>query len=297
MKFLKSLFVVVFLGTANLSLAAKEIIALIVPTPPGGAIDLTARAISKALTVKGVHNRVVYHPGANGDIALGKVLENRDRSILIASSANFVFSNLVFNRDNIYIKDLELIGPSLTNAMAFYAPLNKPIKSINDLVDQAKKTETPCATSNSHGELQLMEMNKRFGTKFVNVPYRGTGQLIPDLIGGHVGCAYDQIAPYTQLQDKIIILATSGEQSYKSEIPTINNTFANYTFTTWYAVGIPKNSPLLKNVEILNVLTTWNQDKDLVGPLVERSFVPTRADAKLNDRALKETQYHQTVSK
>ena len=296
MKLLKSLVVIVFLATANLSLA-KERIELIVPTPPGGAIDLTARAVSKALTVKGIDNIVVYYPGANGDIALGKVLENSDRSILIASSANFVFSNLVFNRDNVYVKDLELIGPSLTNAMAFYAPLHKSTKSIKDLVDQAKKTETPCATSNSHGELQLIEMNKRFGTKFTAVPYKGTGQLIPDLLGGHVGCAYDQIAPYTGVQDKIIILATSGEQSYKPEIPTINKIFANYTFTTWYAVGIPKNSPLLKNVELVNVVKNWNQDKDLVGPLVERSFVPTRADPKLNERALKETQHYQTISK
>lgn len=296
MKSLKSLFFIVFLATANLS-SAKDRIDLIVPTPPGGAIDLSARAVSKALTVKGIDNIVVYYPGANGDIALSKVLENRDRSILIASSANFVFSNLVFNRDNVYVKELELIGPSLTNAMAFYAPLNKPIKSIQDLVDRAKKTETPCATSNSHGELQLIEMNKRFGTKFTAVPYKGTGKLIPDLLGGHVDCAYDQIAPYTGVQDKIIMLATSGEQSYKPEIPTINKTFANYTFTTWYAVGIPKNSLLLENAELVNVIKNWNQDKDLVGPLVERSFVPTRADPKLNERALKETQHYQTISK
>jgi tripartite-type tricarboxylate transporter receptor subunit TctC len=288
------IFLILVIGQSSF---AKDTIELVVPTPPGGAIDLTARALSKALNDKGINNIVIYHPGANGDIALAKVLENRESRILVASSANFVFSHLVFDRENIHVKDLELIGPSLTNDMAFYVPLNNSIKSFKDLIDRSKKSETPCATSNSHGELQLIEMNNKFGTKFVAVPYKGTGQLMPDLIGGHVDCAFDQIAPYTGVQDKIIILATSGIHPYKVEIPTINKFLPNYFFTNWFAVGIGKNSILLKNDQLIYVLKNWSQDKGLSGPLVEKSFVVASADAALNEKVLKETQHYKKIKK
>jgi len=70
---------------------ATEPITLIIPTPPGGAIDSTARAISKSLTARGINNVVSYQPGAAGEIAFDNVLKKRDNVILVASSANFVF--------------------------------------------------------------------------------------------------------------------------------------------------------------------------------------------------------------
>lgn len=276
---------------------AEPIVELVVPTPPGGAVDMTARAISKALTTDGVENVVVYHPGANGDIALNKVLEKSNTSILIASSANFVFSHLVFDRENIHARDLQLIGPSLTNAMAFYAPLNKEIKTFKDLVARAREKELPCATSNSHGEIELNKINKQYNTHFVSVPYKGTGQLIPDVVGGHVPCAYDQIAPYTQLQDKLLFLATSGDRPYKPTIPTINTVLPGYQFVTWYAVGIPKNSTLLENKKFLAVVRNWTQQKELVDPLTERSFVLGISDLELNARAIKETTHYRNLLK
>lgn len=296
MKLFKLTILFIFLTICQVA-TAKDTIELVVVTPPGGAVDMTARALSKALSDKGIENTVIYHPGANGDIALSKVLSNKDKSILIASAATFVFSNVAANRENIYTKDLELIGPSVTNSMAFFAPSDKSIKSFKELIEKARKKDFPCATSNSHGEVQLTEMNKRFGTKFSNVPYKGTGQLIPDLVGGHVDCAYDQIAPYVSLQDKILMLATSSQHPYKSGIPVIQNEFSGYKFETWYAVGIEKNSKLLKDQTFIETIKNWNKNKELINPMLERSFVTTEYDSKLNQRANIETTYYQNILK
>lgn len=277
--------------------AAAETINLVVPTPPGGAVDMTARSISKALTKQGYDNVVIYQPGANGDIALSKTLEKPNTSILVASSANFVFSHLVFDRENIHARDLQLIGPSVSNSMAFYAPLSKDIKTLKDLVAKARQSELPCATSNSHGEIELKQMNKQYGTKFIAVPYKGTGQLIPDLVGGHVQCAYDQIAPYSQLQEKVIFLGTSGSTPYKSAIPLISSVLHGYQFVTWYAVGIPKSSTLLNNAKVMEIVREWQNDKDLSGPLVERSFVVMPHNPNLNIRAVKESAHYRNLLK
>jgi tripartite-type tricarboxylate transporter receptor subunit TctC len=291
------------LGTFLMSFAlwspaiSKEIVEIVVPTPPGGAIDMTARSIAKSLADNGIENIVVYHPGANGDIALGKVLEKPNSSILVASSANFVFSNIVTNRENIYTRDLKLIGPSVSNAMAFYAPLDSNLKTFKDLISHAKIHELPCATSNSHGEIELKRINQQYGTKFTPVPYKGTGQLIPAVLGGHVPCAYDQIAPYAQLQEKVLFLATSGSSQYQKNIPLINTVLASYQFTTWYAVGIPKSSKLLENKKFIETISGWNLNQQLTAPLVERSFVVTPADPDLNIRAEKDTAYYRQLLK
>lgn len=285
------------LGLSSFNYAlAKDVIEINVPTPPGGAVDMTARALSKSLTESGIDNVVVYHPGANGDIALNKTLEKQNNTILVASSANFVFSHLVFDRENIHARDLQLVGPSVSNAMAFYSPGNKDIKTFRDLIARARQADMPCATSNSHGEIELKQINRQYGTRFVVVPYKGTGQLIPDLVGGHVMCAYDQIAPYTQLQDKVNFLATSSTKPFKTNVPTINTVLPGYQFVTWYAIGIPKNSNLLNDVKFLEA-TQWSKNKDLAAPMIERSFAVEPADTNLNIRAVKETAHYRSLIK
>jgi tripartite-type tricarboxylate transporter receptor subunit TctC len=281
------------LGMANLVIA--DTIEIYVPTPPGGAVDMTARSVSKSLTSQGYKNVVMYQPGANGDIALHKVLEKSKNSMLVASSANWVFSHLLANRENIHVKDLQLLGPSVSNAMAFYSPMDKTSDSFQDLIMRARNGNMTCAVSNSHGEIELKQINQRYGTKFVAVPYKGTGQLIPDLIGGHVPCAYDQIAPYTQLQGKVNFLATSGTKSFRNNIPLISSVLPGYSFVSWYAVGIPKTSALLEDKKLLAALN-WTQDQELADPMVERSFVIEISDPNLNARAVRETtQYRNSL--
>jgi len=285
-KFTQFIFALVFSATV----LAGDPIAIIVPTPPGGAIDITARSLSKALMNKGHDNVVVYHPGANGDIALNIVLEKRDNAIFVASSANFVFSNVLLNRENIYATKTQLTGPFVTNPMVFITPETGEIKTFRDLVELAKKKETVCGVSNSHGEIELKQINRTYGTKFVAVPYKGTGQMIPDIVGGHTPCGYDQIAAYTGLEGKVKFLASS--KFVRSDIPAMNTVLPKYQFETWYATAIPNNSNLLKNAELMNIIKTWNQDAELTKPLTEKSFLVVKTDVDLNARAVKETEYY-----
>lgn len=280
----------IFAALFSTAVFASEPITIVVPTPPGGAVDITARSLSKALTTKGFSNAVVYHPGANGDIGLNVALEKQDNVIFVASSANFVFSNVLLNRENIHTAKTQLIGPSVTNPMVFIAPASSDVKTFKDLVELAKKKETVCGVSNSHGEIELKQINLNYGTKFVPVPYKGTGQMIPDIVGGHTPCGYDQIAAYTGLEGKVKFLASS--KAVRNDIPVISTVLPKYQFETWYAAAIPNNSNLLKNAELINVIKTWNQDPELARPLTEKSFIMVKAEADLNARAVKETEYY-----
>ena len=128
-KKLSALFTAVVLSLSLVNFAwSADVIELVVPTPPGGAIDNTARAISKSLLARGINNVVIYQPGAAGEIAIGSVLKKRDNAILVASSANFVFLDVATNQKVQVAKNLQLFGPSVTNAMGIVVAPNTQFK-------------------------------------------------------------------------------------------------------------------------------------------------------------------------
>jgi tripartite-type tricarboxylate transporter receptor subunit TctC len=274
---------------------AKDIVEIIVPTAPGGAVDITARAISKSLTDQGQENIVTYHPGANGEIAFNRIFEKQNNVVLVGSMATFVFTDVVNNKENQASKTMKLLGPSVTNNMFFVVGANSKFKTLKNLIAEAKSTEQPCGVSNSHGEILLKEMNQQYKTKFVPVMYKGTGQLIPDVVGGHTPCAFDQTAPYITLGDKIRWLGTSSDKTIKEGVPTIASALPNFYFENWYASAVPSNSNLLENKIVVRTLRHWSQNKEAVQPLVDRGFVPVLADPELNTKAAKETNYYRKL--
>jgi tripartite-type tricarboxylate transporter receptor subunit TctC len=271
---------------------AKEIIEIATPLVPGGAVDLTARAISKVLTESGYKNIVTYRPGGNGDIALNYATQKKNNVIVVASSATFVFSSVVANRSNAWAQQNTLIGPSMTNAMMFLT--SNQTMTLQDLIARARQDTVQCGVSNAHGNIELLNINQRYGTRFEPITYKGTGQLIPDIVGGHISCAYDQIAPYTGLREKIKFLASSVPWA---DVAGIDTVLPGYRYATWYAMAVPNSSNLLKNADLMKLLAEWPQKSDTVQGLVSKSFVLSRADKNLNQRAQQESDFYLTIIK
>lgn len=272
---------------------AGDLLEIVVPTPPGGAIDTTARSVSKELTSKGIDNNVVYYPGAGGEIAINYALKKKDNVIFVASSANFVFLDVANDRPEPIAKTFQLYGPAVTNSMMFVVGQDTKFKSFKELIAVAKKEELPCGISNTHGEIVLKRINKEYGTKFTPVAYKGTGQMIPNILGGQLLCAYDQTAPYVN-QD-VRWLATSGRDPIRSGVPTIASVLPKFIFETWYASAIPNNSNLLQRAEVIDVLKFWKTDRQAVQPLIDAGFVVAPTDMDLNVRAGRETEQYRRL--
>jgi tripartite-type tricarboxylate transporter receptor subunit TctC len=271
---------------------ASEIIELVVPTPPGGAIDTTARAISKGLTTRGINNVVVYQPGAAGEIAHDYVSKKPNSAILVGGASTFVFLDVINNNKLKIAHNLQLFGPSVVNTMGFVVANNSQFANFKQLVDRAKKEELPCGVSNAHGEVILKTINKEYKTQFTPVVYKGTGQMQPNVIGGQLTCAFDQTAPYTQLNDKVKWLATSSAEPVREGVPAMNSQFPRFRFENWYATGIVNQSSLLTNSKLIEVLRFWQTDRELVQGLVNQGFVVSPNIINLNDKAKREIEHY-----
>ena len=284
------------LATINYAWASNPI-ELIVPTPPGGAIDTTARAISKTMFARGINNVVIYLPGASGEIAIADVLKKQNNVVFVGSSASFVFLDVSTNNKVNVASNMQIFGPSVVNAMGFVAAPTGQFKSFHDLVTLAKKEEVPCGVANTHGEILLKHMNREYGTKFTPVMYKGTGQMLPNVIGGQLICAYDQTAPYTSQGDKVRWLATSGKNQLKPGVPTIGSVLPKFQFQTWYAAAVPNNSNLLKNSEVIDILRFWSANQETVAPLINQGFKVSPTQINLNKEVINEiNQYHKLVT-
>jgi tripartite-type tricarboxylate transporter receptor subunit TctC len=288
--------IIMSFATVDYSLA-KDIIEIVVPTAPGGAVDITARAVSKELTSKGIDNVVVYYPGAGGEIAVGYAVKKKDNVILVASSANFVFLDVATVRPVPIVKAFQLYGPAVTNSMMFVVAPTSEFKSFGEMIALAKKQELPCGVSNTHGEIVLRRINKEYRTKFTPVMYKGTGQMIPNIIGGQLTCAYDQTAPYVAQGDRVQWLATSDKDPVKPGVPTISSVLPKFSFETWYASAIPNDSNLLQRVDIIDALKYWKTNRTVVQSLLDTGFVVSPTTVDLNVRAARETTHYQQLLK
>jgi tripartite-type tricarboxylate transporter receptor subunit TctC len=132
-------------------------------------------------------------------------------------------------------------------------------------------------------------MNKEYGTKFTPVMYKGTGQMLPNVIGGQLKCAYDQTGPYTSQGDKVRWLATSAANPIRPGVPTIGSVLPGFKFETWYAAAVPNNSNLLKNSAVIDILRFWQNDRDVVQPLLTQGFTISPTQINLNRIATNET--------
>jgi tripartite-type tricarboxylate transporter receptor subunit TctC len=85
------------------------------------------------------------------------------------------------------------------------------------------------------------------GINMVHVPYRGTAPALTDLLGGQVEIMFDQIISSIEYirSEKVRALAvtTATRSQALPDIPTVGDFVPGYEASTWFGVGVPRNTP------------------------------------------------------
>ena len=171
-------------------------ITIVVPFPPGGVADLTARPVAAALE-KVLKNPVVVvnKTGAAGAVGMSFVANSKadGYNLLMALSSISIIPEAakLFDRKPAYTMD-QLIPIALISAdpTIFVVNASRPWKSVKEFVDDAKKRPEQISYSSSgvYGTLHMaMEMlTNSAGIQLKHVPYSGAGPALTALLGGHV---------------------------------------------------------------------------------------------------------------
>jgi tripartite-type tricarboxylate transporter receptor subunit TctC len=201
------LIAVLFAGMLALSAAPAQAqsypsapIKIIVPYPPGGNVDVTARLVAPAMSeILGQPVVVENRSGSGGLVGTAAAIGARPDgyTLLMGSSGTLTVGPNVFpNWPHDPIKGITPISNIQLVPLALIVKADSPIKSVGQLVQMAKAKPGEIVAAGgglgtaNHLSAELFQMLT--GTKYVLVSYRGAGPAMTDLLGGHVQFFFDQ---------------------------------------------------------------------------------------------------------
>lgn len=228
---------------------------LVVGTPAGASMDTLARLIADKMKVSLGRPIIVENKaGAAGRIAAEtvKAAPPDGNTVWITASANVVaqplaYSNLRYDPFKDFVPVSQLAGFQMVLAV----PSSGAASTVKEYLSNAKKDPnaamyaSPSAGSLLHF-LGVM-LSQESGVPLTHVPYQGTAQVLPALVGGQIPGAFLVIADSTQYHrsGRIKVLATSGESrsQYLPEVPTFKELGLNVVGTAWFAAFAPAGTP------------------------------------------------------
>jgi tripartite-type tricarboxylate transporter receptor subunit TctC len=230
-------------------------IRLIVPYPPGGFTDVTARLIGQKLQERlGQTVLVDNKAGANGTIGVAELAraapDGHTFAIVIAAHAAnpSLYSRLPYDTRN------DLAAVSLIGVSPLVAAVNKdaPFKNAQELVAYAKRNPGKVSFGSSgngaaaHLTTELLKSLTR--TDMVHIPYKGAAAALQDLMGGQIHLLFDAasglINPGKTGQVRLIGVAAERRLPMLPEVPTfIEQGIAGFTGSTWAGLLAPARTP------------------------------------------------------
>ena len=229
---------------------------MIVPFPPAGSTDLSARAVSDKLGQKlGQPVIIENKPGAGGNIGGDLAAKSApDGYTLFVGTVgtNAINAGLYSKMPFDHLKDFApVILLSKTPNVLVVHP-NFPPNSVKEVIAlaKAKPNELTFASSGSGTSIHLSgELFKSMaGVQMTHVPYKGSGPMLIDLMAGQTSMAFDNLSAAIQhvRAGKLKALATTGLTRAPAlpDLPTISEAgLPGYDSTSWNAIFVPAGTP------------------------------------------------------
>ncbi len=174
---------------------------IVVPWPPGGNVDITARTLQQAFSeALGQPVIVDNRAGAGGTIGTAAVAKSpADGYTLLLGSSGTVTSGAAVFKNLSYdpLKDLVPVGPIQYVAMVLTAAPKTPASNYKEYAAYALskpgQVSIASAGNGSSNHLALELMMRQGNLKLVHIPYKGSGPAINDLLGSQVESMMDQM--------------------------------------------------------------------------------------------------------
>ena len=190
-------------GFASAQDYPNRTISLVVPYPPGGGVDAMARVVAEKLTGALGHNVVVDNrAGGSGLVGTRSFIKSPPDgyTLFLGHTGSISINpNLYANSGFDPRKDFTPIGLIASMPVALLAHPSLPAKTIADVVAIAKKEGSKFNIGTSAvgtgGYLSAELFKSIAGVNAAIIPYKGTGQVMNDLLGNHVPVAFGVLPP------------------------------------------------------------------------------------------------------
>lgn len=227
---------------------------LLVPYPAGGPNDILARMLGQKLTEAwGRQTLIENRPGAGGNIAVDAAARSvPDGYTAVLPAMAYAVNPFLYSRVPYRFEDLKAVSIVASGPLILVAHPSLRLSSVQDLIRfaKAKPGELSYASGGNGSSLHLAaELFKReTGIEMVHVPYKGTNDLIADLLTGRVPIAF--ISPLNA-RDLVkdgrltaLAVTTAKRAAGWTDVPTVAESgVPSYSLEGWYALLVPAGTP------------------------------------------------------
>lgn len=229
-------------------------IRMIVPIPPGGAPDISARLIGHYLSeALGQAVMIDNRAGANGNLAMDAVAkaEPDGYTLLSASDSNITINSHVYSKlpfDT--LKDLVPVASVASNQFLLAVNPSLPVKTLPEFVEFARRANPALAFASggngSQHQLAMEMLKQRAGINLLHVPFRGGSPAATATIAGETQVLFAGASSAGLFESgQLRALAASGNRRSKRfpDLPTIGEFYPGYEVDIWLGLFAPVGTP------------------------------------------------------
>ena len=232
-------------------------VTMIVPFPPGGVADITARPAAEAMGRFLKQTVIVENKsGAGGGVGMQYVARAKPDgyTVLMALSSISIIpeADKILGRAPMFqLPQLVPIARFTADPTVLAVRADSPWKSVKDMIEAARKAPgtIPYGSSGNYGTMHVpMEMlTAAAGTKMLHVPFTGAGPAVVALLGGNVDAI--STGPSTIMghlkAGKVRVLASWGDSRHPAlpDVPTLKELGYDAQFSQWTGLFVPAGTP------------------------------------------------------
>ncbi len=245
-------------------------ISLIVPFPPGGTTDVLARALGDKLSQSLGQTVIVENkPGAGATLGADYVVKSKpDGYTLLVGAVHHTIATSVYKKlPYDFQKNLAPITTIALVPNVLVVNAATPVKTVAELVKLAKADPGKLTYgSNGNGTAQHLigtQFQNQTGTDVIHIPYKGSGPLSTDLLGGQIMMSFDTITPVLPHikagKLRALAVTTAKRSAALPDVPTLEEAgLKGFNIGTWFGVlapaATPKDIVVRLNTEMVKVI-------------------------------------------
>lgn len=270
---------------ASLALPARaaypeKLVKYIIAFAPGGESDIAARLQQQAWRKKFGQELVVESkPGAGGALAWSQLNQfpGDGYTVMGTNLPHMVLQPLEGN--------VQYQTDDITNVIFFnYTPdaivvrNESPFKTYQDFIKAAKAAPGTLnlagSGTNSANHAAHARLNQAAGIKTTYVAFKGTGDLVASLLGGHVDGAmsYSSLALAQRGKCRVLANATPQRLSYMPDTPTFRELGIDWVDGAYRGIGVPKSTPEELRKRISDMFAEINRDAEFRKAMIDQGL-------------------------
>jgi putative tricarboxylic transport membrane protein len=259
MKLMQFLFTALLAGAAAMAGAQgwspQRNVEIVVPNPPGGSNDKTARTVERIWTANKTISAtlsIVNRPGGGGSIAYTYVSQRVGDPHFLVVAGPALLTNNITGASKLRHTDLTPVATLFNDYTAYVVNVDSPIKTGKDLAARLRKDPQSVTIAfspllGSHNHIAAGLLMKAIGGNARDlkvVAYKGSADAIPHLMGGHVDLittAAGNVAGHVA-NGKLRVVAISAAQRLPGAlagVPTWKEQGVDFTFGAWRGIFAP----------------------------------------------------------